>query len=263
MVSSTGYRTALSENLSHDFFLLTMGPSFDVRCYNGCIMNICHMQAEQATANDSDEPLTMSSFSSSFDEIDVMFFEFVEELDNPTGGSLSVGDNSGTYQPSTTLTRFFVLDFNDQAINRFVEHQMINTFKEFQGGCHMHFKKYRDPDEAHNQILELHSQLAPDGTQPLFGNEICGMVFGRRSCYLKGLDWGLKPKARKTASASSSTTSCSQSTVELQLRAALYQAMKCIEKCLKNHDVLASEVERMRKLIEDTSPAQQGPPHDP
>uniref|UniRef100_A0A9I9EHT0 Uncharacterized protein n=1 Tax=Cucumis melo TaxID=3656 RepID=A0A9I9EHT0_CUCME len=114
-----------------------------------------------------------------------------------------------------------------------------------------------------NQILELHSQLAPDGTQPLFGNEICGMVFGRRSCYLKGLGWGLKPKARKTASASSSTTSCSQSTVELQLRAALYQAMKCIEKCLKNHDVLASEVERMRKLIEDTSPAQQGPPHDP
>uniref|UniRef100_A0A9I9EHL1 CACTA en-spm transposon protein n=1 Tax=Cucumis melo TaxID=3656 RepID=A0A9I9EHL1_CUCME len=65
---------------------------------------------------------------------------------------VSTNDEGGTYQPSTTLTvedRFFVLDFNDQAINRFVEHQMINTFKEFQGGCHMYFKKYRDPDEAH------------------------------------------------------------------------------------------------------------------
>ncbi|TYJ99937.1 uncharacterized protein E5676_scaffold701G00680 [Cucumis melo var. makuwa] len=27
-----------SENLSYDYFSLMMGPSFDVRCYNGCIM---------------------------------------------------------------------------------------------------------------------------------------------------------------------------------------------------------------------------------
>ena len=26
------------ENLSHDFFSLAMEPSFDVRCYNGCIV---------------------------------------------------------------------------------------------------------------------------------------------------------------------------------------------------------------------------------
>ena len=38
---------------------------------------------------------TMSSFSSSFDETDVMFLEFIEDLDNPTRGSSSVGDNSG------------------------------------------------------------------------------------------------------------------------------------------------------------------------
>ncbi|KAA0046958.1 CACTA en-spm transposon protein [Cucumis melo var. makuwa] len=29
------------------------------------------------------------------------------------------------------LVRFFVLDFNDQAMNRFVEHQMLNTLKSF------------------------------------------------------------------------------------------------------------------------------------
>ncbi|KAA0048145.1 CACTA en-spm transposon protein [Cucumis melo var. makuwa] len=43
---------------------------------------------------------------------------------------------------------FFVLDFNDQAMNRFVEHQMLSTFKEFLGDCHRHFKKYNDLEEA-------------------------------------------------------------------------------------------------------------------
>ncbi|TYK11770.1 CACTA en-spm transposon protein [Cucumis melo var. makuwa] len=43
---------------------------------------------------------------------------------------------------------FFVLDFNDQAMNRFVEHQMLTTFKEFWVDCHRLFKKYSDPEEA-------------------------------------------------------------------------------------------------------------------
>ncbi|KAA0056494.1 CACTA en-spm transposon protein [Cucumis melo var. makuwa] len=46
------------------------------------------------------------------------------------------------------LQRLFVLDFNDQAMNRFVEHQMFTTFKEFWIDCHRHFKKYSDPEEA-------------------------------------------------------------------------------------------------------------------
>ncbi|KAA0048153.1 reverse transcriptase [Cucumis melo var. makuwa] len=46
------------------------------------------------------------------------------------------------------LQRVFVLDFNDQAMNRFVEHQTITTFKEFRADCHRHFKKYSDPEEA-------------------------------------------------------------------------------------------------------------------
>ncbi|KAA0035855.1 gamma-aminobutyrate transaminase POP2 [Cucumis melo var. makuwa] len=103
----------------------------------------------------------MLSFPSGFDETDAMFLQFVEDLDNLVGGSLSVGDNSGTSQPSMTLSprkqggyrqrihqgrqgrplTVFVLDFNYQAMNRFVEHQMLNTFKEFWGDCHRHFKK--------------------------------------------------------------------------------------------------------------------------
>ncbi|TYK01073.1 CACTA en-spm transposon protein [Cucumis melo var. makuwa] len=46
------------------------------------------------------------------------------------------------------LQRLFVLDFNDQVMNRFVEHQMLTTFKEFRANCHKHFKKYSDPKEA-------------------------------------------------------------------------------------------------------------------
>ncbi|KAA0048108.1 CACTA en-spm transposon protein [Cucumis melo var. makuwa] len=46
------------------------------------------------------------------------------------------------------LQRLFVLDFNNQAMNRFVEHQMLTTFKEFRADCDKHFKKYSDPEEA-------------------------------------------------------------------------------------------------------------------
>ncbi|TYK28457.1 NBS-LRR type resistance protein [Cucumis melo var. makuwa] len=95
------------------------------------------------------------------------------------------------------------------------------------------------------------------------GNEICETVLGRRPGYSKGLGWGFKPKARKTASASSAMASCSQSIIELQLRAALDEAMLRIEEQKRNHDALALEVERIRKLKEDMSRAQQGPPHDP
>ncbi|TYK16413.1 CACTA en-spm transposon protein [Cucumis melo var. makuwa] len=37
---------------------------------------------------------------------------------------------------------------DDQAMNKFVEHQMLTTFKEFRTDCHRHFKKYSYPTEA-------------------------------------------------------------------------------------------------------------------
>ncbi|KAA0062346.1 CACTA en-spm transposon protein [Cucumis melo var. makuwa] len=253
------------------------------------------------------------------------------------------------------LQRLFVLDFNDQAMNRFVEHQMLTTFKEFQADCHRHFKKYSDPKEAranppnalverdedwhflcdhyisrafqeqsrtnkaarqkqpynhssgsklflqqqyelaerkgepvdrvelfrethvragtfvsqaaedaHNQMLELQSQPTLEGNQPLSEDEICDQVLGRRPGYSKGLGWGPKPKAHRTASASSSSTSCSPSTEkEIKLQAKLHEALERIEVQDRNHQALASQVKSMKKMIEELTRAQQGPPHDP
>uniref|UniRef100_A0A9I9EDU7 CACTA en-spm transposon protein n=1 Tax=Cucumis melo TaxID=3656 RepID=A0A9I9EDU7_CUCME len=215
-------------------------------------------------------------------------------------------------------------------MNRFVEHQMLTTFKEFRADCHRHFKKYSDPEEAcanppneqsrtnkasrqkqpynhssgsksflqrqyelaerrgqpvdrvelfwethvraghschrppRNQMLELQSQHTPEGSQPLSEDEIRDQVLGRRPGYSKGLGWGPKPKGRRTASASSSSTSCSQSTEkEIELQAKLHEALERIEVQDRNHQALASQVESMKKMIEELTRAQQGPPHDP
>ncbi|KAA0043360.1 CACTA en-spm transposon protein [Cucumis melo var. makuwa] len=233
------------------------------------------------------------------------------------------------------LQRLFVLDFNDQAMNRFVEHQMLTTFKEFWADCHRHFRKYSDPEEAranspnalvgrdedwhflcdhdisrafqeqsrtnkaarqkqsynhssgsksflqrqyelaerkgesatedaHNQMLELQSQPTPEGSQPFSEDEICDQMLSRRPGYSKGLGWGPKPKARRTASASSSSTSCSQSTEkEIELQAKLHEALEWIEVQDRNHQALASQVESMKKMIEELTCAQHEPPHDP
>ncbi|KAA0043046.1 gamma-aminobutyrate transaminase POP2 [Cucumis melo var. makuwa] len=169
---------------------------------------------------------TMSSFSNDFDETDAMFLKFVEDLNNPMGRSSSVDDNSGTPQPSPTLTPwktcpfstprvgalrsrqwkdfdvdhpwhgeayfatccslqsgdrhyFFVLNFNDQAMNSFIEHQMLSTFKEFRGDCHRHLD-YAEacanrPSHILNQMLEFQSQPTLEDSQPLSRDEICEM----------------------------------------------------------------------------------------
>ncbi|XP_050943385.1 uncharacterized protein LOC127150198 [Cucumis melo] len=63
-------------------------------------------------------------------------------------------------------------------------------------------------EDAHNQMLELQSQPTLEGSQPLSEDEICDQVLGRRPGYSKGLGWGPKPKARRTTSVSSLSTSC-------------------------------------------------------
>ncbi|KAA0037166.1 cytochrome P450 CYP82D47-like [Cucumis melo var. makuwa] len=67
-------------------------------------MNNCHIKVEQAMMNDSDEPCTMLSFLSGFDETDAMFLEFANNLNYPAEGSSSVDDHSSTVQPSLTPT---------------------------------------------------------------------------------------------------------------------------------------------------------------
>ncbi|TYK09466.1 CACTA en-spm transposon protein [Cucumis melo var. makuwa] len=118
-------------------------------------------------------------------------------------------------------------------------------------------------ENAHNQMLELQSQPTPEGSQPLSEDEICDQVLGRRPGYSKGLGWGPKSKARRTTSASSSSTSCLQSTEkEIELQDKLNKALEQIKMQDRNHQALASEMETMKKMIEELTRAQQGPPHD-
>ncbi|KAA0056817.1 CACTA en-spm transposon protein [Cucumis melo var. makuwa] len=69
-------------------------------------INTCHMQA--TTTNYSDEPCIMSSSypCNNFLETNAMFLEFADDLDNLTGGSLLVGENSvgSSSQPPMTPT---------------------------------------------------------------------------------------------------------------------------------------------------------------
>ncbi|KAA0057166.1 CACTA en-spm transposon protein [Cucumis melo var. makuwa] len=46
------------------------------------------------------------------------------------------------------LQQWFVFDFTYQALNRFVEHQMLTTCKEFREHYHRHFKQFYDPEQA-------------------------------------------------------------------------------------------------------------------
>ncbi|TYK22188.1 CACTA en-spm transposon protein [Cucumis melo var. makuwa] len=53
------------------------------------------------------------------------------------------------------VQHFFVLDFKDQAMNRFIEHQMLSTFKEFMSDFHKHFTKYKEPEKARANPLHV------------------------------------------------------------------------------------------------------------
>ncbi|KAA0049798.1 zinc finger protein ZPR1-like protein [Cucumis melo var. makuwa] len=95
-------------------------------------------------------------------------------------------------------------------------------------------------------MLELQSQPIAKGSQPLSEDEICDQVLGRRPGYSRGLGLGPKPKARRTASASSSSTSYSQSTEkEIELQVKLHEALERIEVQDRNHQALASQMERI------------------
>ncbi|TYK17958.1 NBS-LRR type resistance protein [Cucumis melo var. makuwa] len=70
-------------------------------------MNNCHIKAEQAMKNDSDELRTMMSFLSGFDETNAMFLDFGEDINNLTRGSSSMGNNLGESNAPTQRSLFF------------------------------------------------------------------------------------------------------------------------------------------------------------
>ncbi|TYK04312.1 CACTA en-spm transposon protein [Cucumis melo var. makuwa] len=108
----------------------------------------------------------MSSSPSSFKETDALFLVFVDEFNN-AGRSPSMDDNSDGTQPSPNprrrqQSRNLELEryIHKHALNRFVKHQMLTSFKEFRGDCHRHFKKYNDPEQARaNSVYRLVGRL--------------------------------------------------------------------------------------------------------
>ncbi|KAA0067380.1 CACTA en-spm transposon protein [Cucumis melo var. makuwa] len=107
---------------------------------------------------------TMSSFPSSFEETNHMVLKFSEDLSTMGGNYSTISNPRRRAQsqllelesmPMTDVGReyievvkddihhYFVLDFNDPAMNRFVEYQMLTCFKEFEGNYHKHFKKIK------------------------------------------------------------------------------------------------------------------------
>ncbi|KAA0040189.1 CACTA en-spm transposon protein [Cucumis melo var. makuwa] len=148
------------------------------------------------------------------------------------------------------LQRFFMLNFNDQGMNRsnhgrtgLLDRSSLTIIAAGQSRFYNYSTSLLGEARPcgvvsrnrclirNNQMLKLQFQPTPEGSQPLYGDEICDQVLGRRSSYSKGLGWGPKPKVCKMTSDSSSTTSCSQSTTkrEIQIQAKLDQALERIE----------------------------------
>uniref|UniRef100_A0A9I9EG80 CACTA en-spm transposon protein n=1 Tax=Cucumis melo TaxID=3656 RepID=A0A9I9EG80_CUCME len=71
------------------------------------------------------------------------------------------------------LQWFFVLDFNDQAMNRFVEHQMLSTFKEFWGDYHRHFKM---SNHGRIRLLDRRNLTIIAASQSRFYNDIMSLL---------------------------------------------------------------------------------------
>ena len=58
---------------------------------------------------------------------------------------------------------------------------------------------------VHNQVFKLQAQPIPEGSQPLFEDEVCETVLGRRPSDSKCLGWGPKPKYKKSSTSASSS----------------------------------------------------------
>uniref|UniRef100_A0A9I9ECR9 CACTA en-spm transposon protein n=2 Tax=Cucumis melo TaxID=3656 RepID=A0A9I9ECR9_CUCME len=193
-------------------------------------------------------------------ETDAMFLEFKDDLDNIAGGSSSVGDNAGE---SKNFLHFNLQLFHlatstprRRAQSRLLElkrHVTINehismTIAPEQKSLFSHTPFASVRREA--CACERHFSSAALSEQTLGENTLrSSRATSRCSRPLKSFG---------TTSASSSSTSCLQSTqtVEIELQAKLNETLERIEVQDKNHQALVSQVERMQKLIEDLTRAQ-------
>ncbi|TYJ99807.1 CACTA en-spm transposon protein [Cucumis melo var. makuwa] len=174
--------------------------------------------------------------------MDALFLEFADDLDNLTGESSLVGDNSGSSsQPPATPTLKRCAQSRLLELERYVAANgrilMTIALGSLSIRCSVPLKSFEATVTESNA-----GTLIP--------------------AYPEDLGWGPKPKTRKTSASSSSTSFSQFIEKEIQLQAKLDQALKQIQEQTRNHQALVSEVEQMRKLIQDMTRAQQGPPHD-
>ncbi|TYK01281.1 CACTA en-spm transposon protein [Cucumis melo var. makuwa] len=67
----------------------------------------------------------------------------------PTVSTLGVGEVISGLMLGENILRL------SRAIYRFVEHQMLMSFKMFKGDYHRHYKKYSDPEQACQPIAHI------------------------------------------------------------------------------------------------------------
>ncbi|KAA0033533.1 CACTA en-spm transposon protein [Cucumis melo var. makuwa] len=190
------------------------------------------------------------------------------------------------------LQRMFVFDFNDEAMNstatprRLVPNALVGRHEDWHFLCNHYisraFQEKARTNKAARQRQPYNHSSSPsrfynDSTSSLREKGSRSIVWScsnkhmfelGRSChrpprmrirpgYSKGLGWGPKPKAHRTTSSSSSSTSCSQSTQkEIELQAKLNEALERIEVQHRNHQALASQVETLKKMVEELTHAQ-------
>ncbi|KAA0052038.1 CACTA en-spm transposon protein [Cucumis melo var. makuwa] len=120
--------------------------------------------------------------------------------------------------------QFFVLDFNDQAMHSDSKETRANPPHLWVGrdeDWHFPYDHYMSRAFRHEFAKQRGEPELFRQTHVLDETIVSQVAEDAQSNYSKGLGWGPKLKACKTTSASSSTTSCLQSTVELQLQAKL------------------------------------------
>ncbi|TYK26609.1 gamma-aminobutyrate transaminase POP2 [Cucumis melo var. makuwa] len=230
---------------------------------------------------------TISSFSSNYEETDAPFLEFSDKLNN--------AERLKRYVHKNDKILMTIAPGAEKPISLYV---VRLSRKLYRGDYHRHFKKYHDSkhahanplhilvgrlkdwhflcdhymshafqgaEDAHNQILELQSQLTPEGSQPLFGDEIYEKVLSRRLDYSKGLGCGSKSKFRKSCASSFLTLFLqarefedAKIMIEQQI-VVLEEAKRMIEEHRKTSELLTSQMEEMKKIVEEMSRAQKGP----
>ncbi|KAA0037353.1 CACTA en-spm transposon protein [Cucumis melo var. makuwa] len=306
-----------SENLSQDFFLLAMRPSFKVRCYNGCIVgglrfHMLELDCRCTTKNSGMMVIGESdaSYKGIWD---------VPEVDDVENEHLSVLEIIVSHQvdehiKNDTLCR---TDVDPTIVQRSIVRHVTDDFIDVV-----------DENLSHSRLLKLERYVAANSwilmtitpnaeklsPHAVHLSQAIGVCVRKKFlvCYLKWADvgreyievvkgdlqhelpeqrmepvdcvelfWQTHVRDETFVSQAAEDPHClnllHHQMLELQSQSILEGSQSLSEmryvirywvddqttQKTRNHEALVSEMERMRKLIEDMTWAQQGPPHDP